>query len=94
MSSQILSTFSVVCWCLVTLNICHVQLTLDRPLNENAIKKTTIRLKECSPKAPRSNSRVSVGDLPSLMQDFMQTRCYILPSITDKTKYKVEKALV
>jgi hypothetical protein len=60
----------------------------------NIIKKTAVRLKECSPKASRSISRVSVADLPSFMQNLMQTRCSILPAIADKTKQVVEKALV
>jgi hypothetical protein len=48
---------------------------------------------EYSRKASQSISRVSVADLPSFMQNLMQT-CSILPSIADKTKHKVEKALV
>jgi hypothetical protein len=47
-----------------------------------------------SPKASRSISRVSVADLQSFMQNLMQTRCSILPSIADKTKHEVEKAIV
>jgi hypothetical protein len=35
-----------------------------------------------------------VADLPSFTQNLMQTCCSILPSIADKTKHKVEKALV
>jgi hypothetical protein len=56
--------------------------------------KTAFWLKECSLKASRSISRVLVVDLPSFTQNSMQTRCYILPSISDKTKHEVEKALV
>jgi hypothetical protein len=53
-----------------------------------------VRLKECSPKASQSISRVSVADLPSFKQNFVQICCSILPSIADKTKDEVEKALV
>jgi hypothetical protein len=42
----------------------------------------------------QSISKVSVVDLPSLPQNLIQTRCSILPSIADKTKQEVEKALV
>jgi hypothetical protein len=38
--------------------------------------------------------KVPVADLPSFTQNMMQTRCSILPSITDKTKHEVEKALM
>jgi hypothetical protein len=34
----------------------------------------------------------SVADLPSFVQNLMQTRFLILPSIADKTKHKIEKA--
>jgi hypothetical protein len=47
--------------------------------------ETTALFKECFPK---------VADLPSFMQNCMQTHCTILPSIADKTKHKVEKALM
>jgi hypothetical protein len=33
-------------------------------------------------------------DLLSLMQNFLQTHCSILPSIADKKKHEVEKAIV
>jgi hypothetical protein len=52
--------------------------------------KTAVVLKECSQKASQSISRVSLADLPSFMQNLMQTRCSILPSIADKTKHVVE----
>jgi hypothetical protein len=32
--------------------------------------------------------------LPSFTQNLMQTHCSILPSIADKTKHEVEKALM
>jgi hypothetical protein len=51
-------------------------------------------LKEFSPKASRSISRVLVADLPSFKQNLKQTHCSILPSITNRTKHEVEKALV
>jgi hypothetical protein len=56
--------------------------------------KTDVRLKECSPKASRSIESGSVADLPSLTQNFMQTRCSIFPSIAEKAEHEVEKALV
>jgi hypothetical protein len=56
--------------------------------------KTTAKLKECSPKASRSISRISVTDFPSLTQDLMQARCSILPSIADKMKHEVEKVFM
>jgi hypothetical protein len=59
----------------------------------NAIQKTAVRLKEYSRKASRSISWVSVADLPSFMQNLMQTRCSILQSIADKTKQEVEKSI-
>jgi hypothetical protein len=75
-------------------NISVILLVLGRPegsssstdtqpvLKRECHSKTTVRLKECSPKASRN---VSVADLPSFMQNLMQTRCSILPSIADKT---------
>jgi hypothetical protein len=56
--------------------------------------RLTARLKECSPKASRSISRVSVADLPSFTQNLMQTHRSILLSIADKRKHEAEKALV
>jgi hypothetical protein len=60
-------------------------------LKRECHSKTAVQLKECSPKASR---RVSVVDLPSIMQNLMQTRRLILSPIADKLKHKVEKALV
>jgi hypothetical protein len=60
----------------------------------NAIQKQLSGLKKCSPKASRSISRVSVAHLLSFTKNLMQTCCSILPSITDKTKYEVKKALM
>jgi hypothetical protein len=37
---------------------------------------------------------VLVANLASFTQKLMQTRCSIFPSITDRTKKKVEKALM
>jgi hypothetical protein len=50
--------------------------------------------KECSTKALRKISRVSVADLPNFTQNFMQALYTILPSIADKTEHEVEKAIV
>jgi hypothetical protein len=94
MSSGIFSTFSVVLHALGRperlSSSTDIQLALKRECNS----KTTIRLKECSPQASQSTSRVSVVNLPSFMQNLMLTRCSILPSIADKMKYEVEKALL
>jgi hypothetical protein len=87
-------------------NISVVLLVLGRPerlslstdtqpaLKRECHSKTVVRLKECSPKASRKISRVSVEDLRSFTQNLMQTCCSILLSIADKTKKEVEKALV
>jgi hypothetical protein len=93
LSSQIFSTFSVVLLVLVRPE--HLSHSND---TQPALKcefhsKTAIWLKECSPKASQSILRVSVKDLPSFMQNLMNTHCSILPSITDKMKHEVEKAL-
>jgi hypothetical protein len=69
--------------------------TDTRPaLKRECHSKTTVQLKECSPKALRSISRVSVADLPSFTQNLMCTCCLILPSIADKMKHKDKKALM
>jgi hypothetical protein len=94
MSSQIFSSFSI-----VLLVLGHPERLSSSADSQPALKcechsKTTVWLKECSPKASRSISRVLVVDLLSFMQNLMQTRCSILPSFADKTKHKFEKALV
>jgi hypothetical protein len=94
MISQIFRTFSVVL--LVLSRPEHSPFSADTQL---ALKcechsKTAVCLKECSPKASRSISRVSVADLPSVMQNLLQAHCSILPSITDKMKHEVEKILM
>jgi hypothetical protein len=58
---------------------------------DECYSKTTVQLKECYPKASRSISGVSVVDLPSFMQNLMQTHCLILSSIADKRKHKLKK---
>jgi hypothetical protein len=69
--------------------------TDTRPaLKHECHSKTAVWIKECYPKASQSISRVSVSDLSSFVQNLMQTRCYILPSIADKPKYEVENALL
>jgi hypothetical protein len=62
-------------------------------LKRECHSKTTVWLKECSPKASQSISRVLVADLLSFTQNLMQTHCLILPSIADRMKHEVEKAL-
>jgi hypothetical protein len=67
MSSQILSTFSVILLVLARLS----SSTDTQPALKRAChSKTTVRLKECSPKASRSISRFSVAVLPSFTQKF------------------------
>jgi hypothetical protein len=60
-------------------------------LKHGCHSKTAAWLKECYPKASQS---ISVADLPSFTQNLLQTRYSILPSIADKMKHEVEKALV
>jgi hypothetical protein len=70
-------------------------LTVTRPaLKCVCHSETSVQLTECSQKALQSISRISVADLPSFTRNLMQTCCLILPSIADKTKHKVKKALV
>jgi hypothetical protein len=66
------------------------QLALKRECHS----KTAVWLKECSPKASRSISGVLIADLPSFTPNLRQTCCSILPSIANKTKHHVEKALM
>jgi hypothetical protein len=93
MSSRISSTFSVV---LLVLGRPKRSFSSDtrQAFKRECHSKTAVRLKECSPKASRSNSRVSVADLPRFTRNLIQPHCLILPSIADKTKHEVEKALV
>jgi hypothetical protein len=60
----------------------------------NAIQKTAAQLKECYPKASQSISKVSVVDLLSFTQNFMQMRCLILLSIAKKGNMKSKSTLV
>jgi predicted HicB family RNase H-like nuclease len=72
MSYQIFSTFSVV---LLVLRCSECQsFSADtRPaLKHEFHSKTAVWLEECSPKATRSISRVSVANLLSFMQNLMQ----------------------
>jgi hypothetical protein len=78
---------------LVALNVRHLtdtRLVLKRECHS----KTAVQLKECSPKALKSISMISVADLPNFKQNLMQTCCSILPSIAAKGNYEVEKALM
>jgi hypothetical protein len=59
----------------------------------NAIKKPQSSLKNVLEK-PQSISSVLVVDLPSITRNMMQTRWLILPSLRDKTKHEVKKALM
>jgi hypothetical protein len=94
MSSQISSTFSVVLLVLGRPERSSTSADTQLAMKHECHSETTVRLKKCSPKSPQSISRVSVVDLPSFMQNLMQIHCSILPSITDKMKHEVEKALV
>jgi hypothetical protein len=90
MSSRIFSTFSVVL--LVLGHPAHSSSSTDTQpaLKHECHSTTAVRLKECSPKASRTFSRVSVADLLSFTQNLMQTHCSVLPSIANKMKHKVE----
>jgi hypothetical protein len=94
MNSQIFSTFSVVLLVLGYPGPLSSSTGTRPALKHECQSKTAVRLKECSPKASQSISSIMVVDLPSFMQNLMQTGCSILPSIADKTKHEVEKALV
>jgi hypothetical protein len=67
----------------VVLNFHQLQLTLDRC---ECNLKATVWLEECSLRASQSISGVSVADLLSFIQNLMQTRGSILPSIAAKGK--------
>jgi hypothetical protein len=59
----------------------------------NAIQKPLSDLR----RFPKSLTKHFMGfgrPITKLHENLMQTRCSILPSITDKTKREVEKALV
>jgi hypothetical protein len=60
----------------------------------NAIQKPLSSVKNILQKPHRPLAGVLIADLLRFMQNLMQTRCSILPSIADKTKHKVEKASV
>jgi hypothetical protein len=47
-------------------------------LKRECHSKTAVQLRECSPKALRSISRVSVADLLSFTQNSVQTYCSII----------------
>jgi hypothetical protein len=94
MSSRIFPTFSV-----ILLVLGHPERSSSSTDTRPALKhechsNSTIQLKECSPEASQSISRVLVVDLPSFTQNLMQTCCSILPSIAAKGKQEVEKALL
>jgi hypothetical protein len=63
-------------------------------LEHECHSKTTVRLKECSPKAAGRIPWVSVMDLSNFTQNLVQTYCLILASIADRTKHEVEKVLM
>jgi hypothetical protein len=89
MSSRIFKTFS------------PVLLVLGRPerssfstdtlpaLELECHSKTAVRHKECSPKASRSISGVSIANLLGFTQNLMQTLCSILSSIAEKTEHEI-----
>jgi hypothetical protein len=94
MSSRIVSTFSVILLVLGRPERSSSSFDAQPALKRECYSKTAAQLKECFPKASRSISRLLVADLLSFMQNVLQTRCSILPSIKDKTKHEVEKAYV
>jgi hypothetical protein len=63
-------------------------------LKHECHSKTAVWLKECSPKASQSISRVLIADLQSFTQNLMLTSFSILPSIAAEEKHEVKKALV
>jgi hypothetical protein len=93
MNSQVFSTLSVVLLVLGDPELLSSSTDTRPALKRECHSKTTVQLEECSPKASQTISSVSVVDLPIFTQYLIQARS-ILPSITDKTKHKVEKALV
>jgi hypothetical protein len=91
MSSRFFSIFSIILLVLGYPKCSSSSADTQPALKHECHSKTTVRLKECSPKASQSISRVLVVDLPSFTQNWMQTHCSILPSIAEKTKREVEK---
>jgi hypothetical protein len=63
-------------------------------LKRECHSKTAVLLKECSPKASQSIFKDFGSGFTELQAKIMQARCSIFPSIADKTKQEVEKALV
>jgi hypothetical protein len=94
MNSRIFSTFSFVLLVLGQPQCSSSSTDAQLALKRECHSKTAVQIKECSPKASRSISRVLVADLPSFTQNLVQTHCSVLPSIAYKTKHEVEKALV
>jgi hypothetical protein len=94
MSSQIFSTFSVVLLVLGRPERLSSSIATQPALKVEYHSKTTVWLKEYSPDASQNISMLSVVDLLSFVRNLTQTCCSILPSIADKRKHEVEKALV
>jgi hypothetical protein len=94
MSSQIFSTFSVVLLVLGCPECSSSSADTQPALKYECHSKTAVWLKECSPKASQSISVGLVVDLLIFTQNLMLTHCSILPSITAKWKYQVEKAFI
>jgi hypothetical protein len=92
MSSGIFSTFSIVLLVLGLPERSSSSADTRPALKHEHHSKTAVQLKECYPKATRSISRVSVADLPSFMQNLMQTHCLILPSIAERMKHGSRKS--
>jgi hypothetical protein len=68
LSSQIFSTFSVISLVLGPPERSSSSADTQPALKRECHSKTAVQLKECSPKASQSISRVSVADLPSFTQ--------------------------
>jgi hypothetical protein len=94
MISRIFSTFSIALLVLGRPGRLSSSNDTQPALKREFHSKASVRLKECSPKASRSISWVSVADLPSFTQNLMQTHCSTLPSTAAKGKHEVEKALL
>jgi hypothetical protein len=92
LSSQIFSTLSVVFLVLGRPESSSSSTNTRSALKHECHSKTAVWLKNALQKSHKA--RVLVANLASFTQNLMQTRCSILPSIADKTKQEVQKALV
>jgi hypothetical protein len=94
MTSRIFSTFHVVLVVLGRPERLSYSTATQPALKRECHSKTAVQLKECSQKASQSIAGVSVADLPCFTPNWLQTRCSILPSNTEKINHEVGKALI